>query len=1111
MAKSKTTFPKPTRLLLWLLPALLCTPTSVWSQRVFPVQGTVMLAPPYSPYLSDLTAPGAQRLIFSVRLADPTLPEYACRLRLRIDGAGISIFTRPEFIGPRLTLPGGGIMQLLYGDDLADYFNPANLVFQGISQRDFARTNRLPEGVYRFTLEVLDYNRGTVVSNPATATAWIVLNDPPLLNLPRQHARLPVMEPIQLAFNWTPRHTASVNAAFTTEYRFCLVELPPTPGLDQRAWIDAANQAILSQPPIYQITTSQNVLIYGPSEPALIAGRLYAWQVQAIDTQNRDLFKNQGHSEVFVFQYGEALGMPQNVRGIDRTSTVLMLSWEPPSHGEMPERYRITYKPDYAPRWYEDVTTNRWHNISGLRADASVQVRVRAERGSQASEYTPVLVLQTGPQSMDFQCGTKPAPPEAPPAPAEPLLRLLPGDRLTINRFSILVATVEGSNGQFAGTGWMKIPAFNGAGVRVRFRGKVDTNYALDGEAESIMTGGTWATTLVEEMERIGQERRRMEEAGAPPAPAVRTVAVSGVIDTVFVNEAGDIVVTKQDGSQQTVPRPKSAQPGGKPETVVVEDSAGNRYRVETNPTTGKSEVTKLSDPASSTIAQSDWEQIHLLIKELLQDFAVEITDYLKDNQYDHRGPSPFEFLFFKSDCLPDDPVALRKIRAYANQLRAYHERLVRFTERALAKENDRTLFAETVRKAIGEYQKKKVFKEALSPADYEKVRSILCGYLVKKGLANVFEEMEECLLSWRTPAGSDLRLEGLKSFGIKRLSECFYGMLFELNTGELIWRATDDASNAKHFVYDRTENTWIEFQLPPPDCLNCDIKKILALSQKNLVRYTTPIEDIIILIDGKDLDGEQSSRILAGAFLVVDIIPGGKIFRPVKRLGRVGFRGAKKLFIAVGRQKQFIGEIADGLYKPLTWLKPADKIDEVIQTTDEVTYLAEDGIQRVGKLEIARSGSKFGVRGVVKGVGNIFKVGDKLVGIAIKQIKQGTNGKYAIIGRSMGNAEITGVRNVYSELKNIRKLDVEIFDASSLTGLWKSKFDDAIAEFAQKTNNWTRKLSNQELLQLKIYKLNKEWAQHLVDEGYTIMDMGDFNNLGFSAFYAMEKATIFK
>jgi hypothetical protein len=91
-----------------------------------------------------------------------------------------------------------------------------------------------------------------------------------------------------------------------------------------------------------------------------------------------------------------------------------------------------------------------------------------------------------------------------------------------------------------------------------------------------------------------------MEEAGAPPAPAVRTVAVSGVIDTVFVNEAGDIVVITEDGSQQTVPRKpaRSAGPGGKPETVVVEDSAGNRYRVNPDGT-----VTNMGTTSATTVA----------------------------------------------------------------------------------------------------------------------------------------------------------------------------------------------------------------------------------------------------------------------------------------------------------------------------------------------------------------------------------------------------------------------------------------------------------------------------------------------------------------------------
>ncbi len=114
------------------------------------------------------------------------------------------------------------------------------------------------------------------------------------------------------------------------------------------------------------------------------------------------------------------------------------------------------------------------------------------------------------------------------------------------------------------------------------------------------------------------------------------------------------------------------------------------------------------------------------------------------------------------------------------------------------------------------------------------------------------------------------------------------------------------------------------------------------------------------------------------------------------------------------------------------------------------------------------------------------------------------TRGKIAMIGRSMGNAENPGVKNIYQELKKTT-LDVEIFDESSLSGEWNVRFNEASKEFASKTENWTKRLSNQELMKLKMYELNKEWAKHLVDEGYTILDLGDFNNLGFSVFYSME------
>lgn len=53
-------------------------------------------------------------------------------------------------------------------------------------------------------------------------------------------------------------------------------------------------------------------------------------------------------------------------------------------------------------------------------------------------------------------------------------------------------------------------------------------------------------------------------------------------------------------------------------------------------------------------------------------------------------------------------------------------------------------------------------------------------------------------------------------------------------------------------------------------------------------VRYCTPLEDIIILIDGKDFDGVASSRATAGIFILVDLVPGGKVLKITKKAGHV-------------------------------------------------------------------------------------------------------------------------------------------------------------------------------------------------------------------------------
>ena len=66
--------------------------------QTYPVQVNTQILAPYSPFLTDYTEVGAQRFIVNFRLNDPTLPEYRGKLRLTIEGVGITIRTKQNFI-----------------------------------------------------------------------------------------------------------------------------------------------------------------------------------------------------------------------------------------------------------------------------------------------------------------------------------------------------------------------------------------------------------------------------------------------------------------------------------------------------------------------------------------------------------------------------------------------------------------------------------------------------------------------------------------------------------------------------------------------------------------------------------------------------------------------------------------------------------------------------------------------------------------------------------------------------------------------------------------------------------------------------------------------------
>jgi hypothetical protein len=947
--------------------------TLLVNAQVYPVQGNVVLNPPYSPYLADLTALGSQRFWLSLRLQDPTLSTYNCKLRLTIEGVGITIRTKNTFLPPPITLEGGGIPQLFYGDDLAAYFNPANLDFAGLTRSQYERTQRLPEGIYRFTIEVLDYNRGTLVSNKIGTTAWIVLNHPPLLNLPQHDRKIPIIEPTNIPFTWTPRHTGSPNAGFTTNYVFKLIELAPN------ATSQSANAAFLSQPVLFETTLTQNQFVYGPAEPSLLAGRKYAWQVQATDTEGRDLFRNNGKSEVFVFQYGDALGIPRNVLQQGGNATTLSIAWELPSQGEMPTQYRIRYKPYTSPanNWFESVTTGRYYTIGGLNPSTNYMVQVRSERGSIFSEYSAPLQMSTiSLEDRGYTCGG--APVLKPPTTTEILPLLFPGDEIKMHDFSVLVTKVEGSNGNYNGTGLMRVSLFNNASVKVRFSGRVNTHYELAGEIVSIPRKNSAMGQLVDEMEKIGADRKRAQDSVANATnPMPVAITITGIIDSVWVQDSV-IVVQREDGTQEEIVRPQAQD--GTPQQVVLTDSVGNSYTVnEEGEVSGG--TTASSSSQNTTTQQSEKNLIkEKVLRLILADFKTEITTWLQSNG---KGGEEDELLLRTTalpTCLPEDADFLD----YAKEtIIPYYENTTHTYELREKIETDQSSITLLDKIANQFNQADSVDWSEISQTDKEAARNLTCqavytatetALLYSGDLLFTIEEdpWKDCVSKLLRIQG-DRFLEDRTELRILAYKQCgTIGTVFYIQGGIWVLQNTSTQDNQvlsspDYSYYNPEIQQWQAFKLPPKNCTTCDIKWLMEQVGVTAIRYLSPIEDIIVMIDGQDLDGVQSSQVLASVFVLIEIVPGSKLFKRFGKAGAAGLSATRKLIIAVGNTTVSIGDYINGILHPKKWLSNAD---EVLHVTEELTYIAENGTQQIGKLEVVRSGSEYGVR-VVTNAGN--------------------------------------------------------------------------------------------------------------------------------------------
>ncbi len=426
--------------------------------QVFPVDITPQVIPPYSLQLSEYTTSASEKVLVNLLLTDITRSNLEIRLKLYIENnAGLSIQSTDVVIGANPIFLDGGIPLRLSNIDLQPYFAFQNLT--GITPQKYGTS--LPEGMYRFCFEAYEVISGKQISRKSCAMAYLVLNDPPFLNLPNNGEQVAMRDPQNIIFQWTPRHLNATNV----EYEFTLTELWDSK-MDPQA-------LFLASQPLYQTTTSATTLLYGPSETTLLPNKKYGWRVRATVSDGiseSSVFKNKGYSEIHSFTYSGDCAEPSFVLAGSQSPTSQAIYWKSVNH----LKYNVQYRKKGVENavWFERETLDEPITVYNLEPGTSYEFRVGGqciENGpytySQIYEFT-TIIASTNDKVTVINCGITP---EIVITNQDPLENLNKGDVFMAGDFEVVVENVSISGQMFSGKGYIKIPYLKGLKVKVTF------------------------------------------------------------------------------------------------------------------------------------------------------------------------------------------------------------------------------------------------------------------------------------------------------------------------------------------------------------------------------------------------------------------------------------------------------------------------------------------------------------------------------------------------------------------------------------------------------------------------------------------------------------------
>ena len=502
--------------------------------QTYPVQVVPVLTPPYSSKIADYANPMANRVQLQVISTDLSVQNRSVQLYVEIKGNGLTAASAPVLSGVSpLRINGGEILRLTNAE-LASYFQLRNL--QGITSEQYA--SALPDGMYSFCFRVKDVLSGRWLSQSHCAIVYLMLNDPPILNIPTDNEQVAVTDFQNIIFSWTPRQINATNITYSFELREIL-----EPALDPRFAFEVSRR-ILKEDDLRMTT-----FVYDVSKPNLIPGRRYAWRVRAISTgglAENSVFKNNGYSEVHTFVYAVNCNKPLFLLSQQQGKNRTKLLWQ--GH-TLHQKYHIQYRKKGVAnaQWFEASTRSTQTLITDLEA-GEYEFRVGATCETERYGFKPSYVysdiqtfkIEKTPNTTEqgYNCGIVP---KITITNQKPLNSLVTNEVFVAGDFSVTILEVSGSNGVFSGKGFVKVPYLNDTKLAVEFENiKINADYQLtDGVVKTTYDSDWKGVQFAENL--IGQGEKSKD------------IEVPFEIEKVETHN-GEIVVTGKDGRKEVFP-----------------------------------------------------------------------------------------------------------------------------------------------------------------------------------------------------------------------------------------------------------------------------------------------------------------------------------------------------------------------------------------------------------------------------------------------------------------------------------------------------------------------------------------------------------------------------